>query len=221
MFYLYFSRNVIKAMKPDRMRWASWTLWVKLQGRGYRNHNADCGQRLHNACIRVCSIPCGSPHLQSQQSGSGDTYSLPIMDAPTSRPIHLCVVSKPNQSFSWAPPNINHRALMALQKQSLWSPKVVYIIFKNSVHTTKKNTHFVIRKISLLMLFKETNPVYKKKHNKPINTKCRFFSYFNALCDYLMLLLSLSSVFFSKRLKTLETLTNHIVSEDRPSVVCR
>jgi hypothetical protein len=52
-------------------------------------------------------------------------------------------------------------------------PKLVKIIFKNSVRTAKKTQHFTITKIDWLMLFKEIIPVYTDNHTKPINTKCR------------------------------------------------
>jgi hypothetical protein len=50
-------------------------------------------------------------------------------------------------------------------------PTLVFIIFKNSVRTSKKTQHFTITKINYLMLFKEVISVYSEKHNKPINTK--------------------------------------------------
>jgi hypothetical protein len=51
--------------------------------------------------------------------------------------------------------------------------KLIQIVFKNSVHTTKKTQHFTITKINLLMLFKEMIPVYSENHMKPINTEWR------------------------------------------------
>jgi hypothetical protein len=52
-------------------------------------------------------------------------------------------------------------------------PKLVQIIFKNSVRTAKKTPHFTITKINWLALFKEIIRVYTENHTKPINTKCR------------------------------------------------
>jgi hypothetical protein len=52
-------------------------------------------------------------------------------------------------------------------------PKHVWIIFKNSVRTSKKTQLFTITKINWLMLFKETIAVYFDNHMKSINTKCR------------------------------------------------
>jgi hypothetical protein len=48
----------------------------------------------------------------------------------------------------------------------------VYILFKNSVRTSKRTPNFTITKINLLMLFKEIIAVYSEKHAKPINTTC-------------------------------------------------
>jgi hypothetical protein len=50
--------------------------------------------------------------------------------------------------------------------------KLVYILFKNSVHTSKRTPHFTITKINWLMLFKEVIAVYSENHAKPISTKC-------------------------------------------------
>jgi hypothetical protein len=51
-------------------------------------------------------------------------------------------------------------------------PKLVYIIFKNSVRTAKKTQLFTITKINWLTLFKEIIPVYIAKHAQLINTRC-------------------------------------------------
>jgi hypothetical protein len=52
-------------------------------------------------------------------------------------------------------------------------PKLVEIIFKNSVRTAKKTLHFTITKISWLTLFKEIIAICSENHTKPIRTKCR------------------------------------------------
>jgi hypothetical protein len=49
--------------------------------------------------------------------------------------------------------------------------KLVSIIFKNLVRTSKRTPHFTITKINWLMLFKEIIAVYSENHKKPINTK--------------------------------------------------
>jgi hypothetical protein len=49
--------------------------------------------------------------------------------------------------------------------------KLVYILFKNSVHTSKRTPHFTITKINWLMMFKEIIAVYSDNYAKPINTK--------------------------------------------------
>jgi hypothetical protein len=49
--------------------------------------------------------------------------------------------------------------------------KLVYILFKNSVRTSKRTPHFTITRINLLMLFKEIIAVYSENHAKPIHTK--------------------------------------------------
>jgi hypothetical protein len=51
-------------------------------------------------------------------------------------------------------------------------PKLVLILFKNSVRTSKKTQPITITKISWLMLFKEIIAVYSEKHMKPINKIC-------------------------------------------------
>jgi hypothetical protein len=51
-------------------------------------------------------------------------------------------------------------------------PKLVEIIYKNSVRTSKKTRHFTITKINWLTL-KEIIAVYIENHTGPINTKFR------------------------------------------------
>jgi hypothetical protein len=51
-------------------------------------------------------------------------------------------------------------------------PKLVKIIYKNSVRTAKKTQHFTITKINWLTLFKEIIAVYTENHMKHINTLC-------------------------------------------------
>jgi hypothetical protein len=46
------------------------------------------------------------------------------------------------------------------------------MLFKKSVHTSKRTPNFTITKINFLMLFKEIIAVYIEKHAKPRNTKC-------------------------------------------------
>jgi hypothetical protein len=46
------------------------------------------------------------------------------------------------------------------------------MLFKKSVHTSKRTPHFTITKTNWLMLFKEIIAVYSENHAKPINTKC-------------------------------------------------
>jgi hypothetical protein len=41
------------------------------------------------------------------------------------------------------------------------------MLFKNSVHTSKRTPHFTITKINWLTLFKEIIPVYAENHMKP------------------------------------------------------
>jgi hypothetical protein len=50
-------------------------------------------------------------------------------------------------------------------------PKLILIIFNNSVRTAKKTQCITITKINLLMMFKEIIVVYSENHMKPINTK--------------------------------------------------
>jgi hypothetical protein len=48
-------------------------------------------------------------------------------------------------------------------------PKLVKIIFKNSVRTAKKTPHFTVTKINRLTLFKEIIAVYSENYTKHIN----------------------------------------------------
>jgi hypothetical protein len=50
-------------------------------------------------------------------------------------------------------------------------PKLVEIIFKDSVRTAKKTPHFAVTKINRLTLFKEIIGVYRENHTKPESTK--------------------------------------------------
>jgi hypothetical protein len=70
---------------------------------------------------------------------------------------------------------------------TFWSPKLVWIIFKNSVRTAKKTPHFTITKTNWLTLFKEIIAVYSKNHIRPINTKCRATDCWSRWCTYLPL----------------------------------
>jgi hypothetical protein len=45
-------------------------------------------------------------------------------------------------------------------------PKLIKIIFKNSVRTAKKTQHFTITKINWLTLFKEIIAVYSENYTK-------------------------------------------------------
>jgi hypothetical protein len=49
--------------------------------------------------------------------------------------------------------------------------KLVCILLKNSVPTSKRTPNFTITKINWLMLFKEIIAVYSENHIKPINAK--------------------------------------------------
>jgi hypothetical protein len=51
-----------------------------------------------------------------------------------------------------------------MYKASVRKPKLVQIIFKKSVRTSKRTPHFTITKINGLMLFKEIIAVYSKNH---------------------------------------------------------
>jgi hypothetical protein len=49
-------------------------------------------------------------------------------------------------------------------------PKLVKIVFKDSVRTAKKTPHLTVTKINWLTLFKEVIAVYGANSTKPINT---------------------------------------------------
>jgi hypothetical protein len=55
-------------------------------------------------------------------------------------------------------------------------PKLVFVIFKKSLRTSKTTPHFAIAKINWLKLFKEIIAVYSQNHTKPLNKKYRVFS---------------------------------------------
>jgi hypothetical protein len=48
----------------------------------------------------------------------------------------------------------------------LWSPKLVWIIFKNLLRTAKKTQHFTVTRINRLTLFKEIIAVYNESRKK-------------------------------------------------------
>jgi hypothetical protein len=50
-------------------------------------------------------------------------------------------------------------------------PRLVKIILKNAVRTSKRTSHFTVAKIKRLTLFKEIIAVYSENHTKPINNK--------------------------------------------------
>jgi hypothetical protein len=54
----------------------------------------------------------------------------------------------------------------ALGEIFMLKPKLVKIIFKNSVRTAKKTQYFTITKINWLTLFKEIIAVYSENHTK-------------------------------------------------------
>jgi hypothetical protein len=56
-------------------------------------------------------------------------------------------------------------------------PKLVEIVFKNSVRTAKKTLHFTITKINWLTLFKELIVVYCENYTNHINTKWRVIDF--------------------------------------------
>jgi hypothetical protein len=47
-------------------------------------------------------------------------------------------------------------------------PKLVYIIFKNSVRTSKGTPHFTVTKINWITMFKNIIAVYSENHTKLI-----------------------------------------------------
>jgi hypothetical protein len=60
-----------------------------------------------------------------------------------------------------------------LEYISALKPKLIQIIFKNSVRTAKKTQHFTIIKISWLTLFKEIIAVYSENHTNTHKYKSR------------------------------------------------
>jgi hypothetical protein len=66
---------------------------------------------------------------------------------------------------------INLYIILEMKLFNYLKPKLIQIIFKNSVRTAEKTQHFTITKINLLTLFKEIIAVYSEYHTKHINTK--------------------------------------------------
>jgi hypothetical protein len=57
--------------------------------------------------------------------------------------------------------------------KSMFKPlrlKVVYIMFKNSVRTSKRTPRFIVTKTNPLMMFKGVKGVYIEKRKKAVNT---------------------------------------------------
>jgi hypothetical protein len=52
----------------------------------------------------------------------------------------------------------------------IMKPKLVQIIFKNSVRTAKKTQHFTITKINWLTVSMDTTAVYSENHKGHVNT---------------------------------------------------
>jgi hypothetical protein len=50
-------------------------------------------------------------------------------------------------------------------------PKLVYILFKNSVRTSNRTPDFTIKKINWLTLFKKIIAVYSENNKKHTSTK--------------------------------------------------
>jgi hypothetical protein len=62
---------------------------------------------------------------------------------------------------------------ISISKVNPLKPRLVQILFKNSVRTAKKTRHFTVTKINRLTLFKEIIAVYSVDHMKQINKKCK------------------------------------------------
>jgi hypothetical protein len=52
--------------------------------------------------------------------------------------------------------------------------RLVEVIVKDSVHTSKRTPNFTITKINWLVLFKEIISVYSENHTNPTYTKYSF-----------------------------------------------
>jgi hypothetical protein len=48
--------------------------------------------------------------------------------------------------------------------------KLVQIVLKNSVRTSKRTQHLTVKTMGLLTLFKKISPAYSENHTKPTNT---------------------------------------------------
>jgi hypothetical protein len=66
-------------------------------------------------------------------------------------------------------------------------PRLVFIIFENSVRTSERTPHFTITKFNWLMLFKEIIALHSENYAKPINTKCRVTDFKSSWDIYLPL----------------------------------
>jgi hypothetical protein len=65
---------------------------------------------------------------------------------------------------------VQYPYLFPLFPVKLLKPKLVEIILKDSVRTSKTTPHFTITKINWLMLFKEIIAVCSENHTKPTYT---------------------------------------------------
>jgi hypothetical protein len=59
------------------------------------------------------------------------------------------------------------KEIIAVYSENDTKPKLVYMLFKNSVRTSKRTPLFTITKINWLMLFKEIIAVYSENDTKP------------------------------------------------------
>jgi hypothetical protein len=50
--------------------------------------------------------------------------------------------------------------------------KLVQIVLKNSVRTSKRTQHLAITRINQLLLFEEIIAVYTENRTQPLNTEC-------------------------------------------------
>jgi hypothetical protein len=130
--------------------------------------------------FRYSYIICGINNW-SVGGRSSETYSHPIdtliiiscelRNINTTEYFNASLTSK---CFHYDMRGIDWHCLKRHENATLFplKPKLVQVIFKNPVRTSKRTLHFTITKINWLTLFKEIIAVYIETHIGHINTEC-------------------------------------------------
>jgi hypothetical protein len=112
--------------------------------------------------VSWCTLSETLVHTYKIKRSHNPDISIPIFTVRTSNLIVYCLPSYTGLGFSVSVP----------YKPATADIQLVYILFKNSVRTSKRTPHFTITKINWLVLFKDIIVVYSTNRAKPINIKC-------------------------------------------------